>query len=429
LALGVALLATACDRAIIDYALVLATEHAVEAHVTADPGTVCPGELVLVEWNGGTDPPECADTRYYSASCKQPLLNSTGDILESRELTGSERVPIYNRTTFDFSVLRSEEFASDRAVVNVVSGEEGIPLMFGEECGADGFWQWTLQSPSIASMATACMSVTQVCAYGEPGSWVYVSKSGGSRAPMRSGTCTPLFNGKAVNFDAMYAEDLDGERRRCGDAQVEPGPESMPRDPIQLVVTIACPGPDDPAPEGCERVVTEALTFEPGGPSDEGLATFCNLEETCGDGVCDEPCEDAEFCAEDCQPEGGAPVCGDGTRSGDEECEVDEDCEQEFFCGDPGTNAPCLCVSNATEQSGDGSIQYFPVYDCVFVGGDTFEWYGANVTLGPDGEHLTVEYVDGPHQGGWRGFCPAGGEPNKPPSEGGPSCDPQQQQC
>jgi hypothetical protein len=88
------------------------------------------------------------------------------------------------------------------------------------------------------------------------------------------------------------------------------------------------------------------------------------------------------------------------------------------------------CGSASGDIPAGGSFQYFPVYDCVFIGGDSFQWYGANVILGPNGEHLDVEYVDGPHQGGWRGFCPEGGEPNKPPNPGGgPSCDPQQQQC
>ena len=58
-----------------------------------------------------------------------------------------------------------------------------------------------------------------------------------------------------------------------------------------------------------EPSASEPIISEPAGEPEEELPTICNLEETCGDGVCDQPCEDAQLCAADCQSESTTDVC------------------------------------------------------------------------------------------------------------------------
>ena len=102
------------------------------------------------------------------------------------------------------------------------------------------------------------------------------------------------------------------------------------------------------------------------------------------------------------------PVCGDGTIDEGESCEINSDCPVGQFCGAPGSGADCLCLLETSGPDPEGAAsEYFPVYDCAEVDGGVFEWHGAEVVLGPNGEHLQVTYVDGPHQGQWQPFCPA----------------------
>lgn len=414
---------------------------------SVEPAWVCPGEEVTVSWTyqSGQQPDSCDGINPRSAphtQCRTVEITSSPTPLEPRvgpgQIQGERRKAIREDHHFTFQAFEAQPVGSTspaldspaEADVHVINAPaEGIPITYHATCRIRNIEY--VADQSIKRTVSECVAVEQVCnRSGE--ALNAVSDEDGTAAILSPDGCTDAFG--SVRTDLAIDPVLDpvfdsGLRHPCTpDEELLPGEERAPLpDDITLVLQVTCQIPSGSS----DCSASMPIMSEPEGPSDEGIATICNLEETCGDGVCDQPCEDAQFCAEDCQPEGGAPVCGDGTLSPPEEkCEVDEDCEQGYFCGDPGTRAPCLCVSNATEQSGDGPIQYFPVYDCVFVGGDTFQWYGANVTLGPDGEHLTVEYVDGPHQGGWRGFCPAGGEPNKPASEGeAPSCDPQQQQC
>jgi hypothetical protein len=88
------------------------------------------------------------------------------------------------------------------------------------------------------------------------------------------------------------------------------GPQLFLRRVLYRVELSPCTTPDQligPFATACEEALTtsatEAIQSEGALPGDEpGIATICDLENSCGDGACQAGCEDAVSCAQDCEP-------------------------------------------------------------------------------------------------------------------------------
>ena len=81
---------------------------------------------------------------------------------------------------------------------------------------------------------------------------------------------------------------------------------------------------------------------------------------------------------------------------------------------------PPICAATPTEtvpappsatpfpEGSKVTTEVFPVYDCRYLGGTTFEWYKVEVTY-VDGVPVSEEILDGPFiDDEWRGGCPPG---------------------
>jgi hypothetical protein len=185
--------------------------------------------------------------------------------------------------------------------------------------------------------------------------------------------------------------------------------------------------------EDCPSVCGDGLCAweHPSYPSDEnpyncpqdcgGLAPGTQLTTECGDGVCSMWLENNTCCPQDC------PTCGNGwCEPGETASSCPGDCAGPISAGNQPPPTPPGCPPDVACTQ-----EYFPVFDCVMIGAELYEWYGAQVTVGPNGEHFNIEYVDGPHQGDWQPFClgPSEGASDDE-GEGPPSpCDPTYQRC
>lgn len=420
----------------------------------------CPGAIITVEWNGGAQFADCdaeINCKWHSLEFDPAPAGGTGgfDEVGPESMAGSMTIRMPGRNA-DGSTPFSPEFtatyrvwipgsfsAIDSATVNENGTGSTVPGFEGESVEVTSMWEcapaadgsgtvWRLNYEQPDDLP-ACMIAQNACAV-EVDTTVSAGGEGGFSRDYAAGACDTIEEGTFDTFgwgyhpgdltydttDPAYAAAIGSPCTPGDPPPTGPGGEALDPPGFRLNVRCAAPRAFDTleGAQACEDALNGLFTLLPGIeleldpiiPGIEPLPSICNLDTTCGNGVCNETCENADNCADDCSlvPLSGT-LCGDGVVAGDEQCEEDNQCAVGFFCGNPDTQAPCQCVALSSEpppESGAAS-EYFAVYDCFEVSPSVFEWHGAQVVLGPNGEHLQVTYVDGPHQGPWQPFCPA----------------------
>ena len=275
---------------------------------------------------------------------------------ENTELSGSERI-VPEPDDVIFHVLYSvffgsptdhfhddENFASgtsslwtERFANPDLEPEQTVALNYEMQCDP-GSRTWVLRQNSITPRGSPsypidyefdmlelspCLGVTRVCTNRAAATIRADGAPGEASTSAALGPSESTFSCSMTDFDGYGLRDLDVEftdpnwpqaGQPCTPGETVPGAHLLP---YTLLIGLGCITPDQMQGAGlgvlgstadlCMNNWTapsamEPIISQPGGEPGQELPTFCNLEETCGDSVCDSPCEDAQFCPADCQP-------------------------------------------------------------------------------------------------------------------------------
>lgn len=332
-----------------------------DAQLRVWPELRCPGEAVNIAWNGGGQYPDCAPST--PGSCKSNDLQIFSNIYYDLPLSGTRREEPSNSTIEVFVKYRlyshvnadgerqvDEVEKSSRSWLEAYANpdrepEQTIAVNYEMQCDPASR-TWVLRQKSITPRSAGpspypgdyefdmaefspCLGVTRVCTNRAAATIRADGAPGEASTTAALGSSAATFSCSMDDFDGYSLGDLDVEftdpdwpqaGQPCTPGETVPSGDLLP---YTLLIGLGCMTPDQMQGAGLgalgstadlcrnnwlEPSASEPIISEPGVEPGEDLPTICNLAETCGDGVCDQPCEDAQFCAADCLPEGTTPT-------------------------------------------------------------------------------------------------------------------------
>lgn len=224
---------------------------------------------------------------------------------------------------------------------------------------------WYMLPHDFSGVFSACSGIREICG-GEEGPVTFTAPNQGWTSILSDRShCTTQFSGfnPASLGDGDPPIEVEG-----GDGQIMQGQpcdsNGLPlRRVLYSVELTPCSTPDQlfgdaglRCAEAITTTTTEAIQSGDGQPGgDDGPIPICNLDATCGNGVCDPYCENSDLCAADC------PCVDDGVCAQGESTACRD-------CGDPGGACGVACP---TGQCGGGLTCLNGIcWDAGLCGGD-----------------------------------------------------------
>lgn len=303
------LLMTACD---VDTSAI----PPFEATISAVPNWICPGEVVAVSWDAGEhyEGSECSTDGFSllpgsgtdSPRCTTVELSSSpagffSPPVPPHQSIGSQSAAITDSTTFTLNA-HVDDYYGSLGPRDATASDTTIIIFdirtqsFQVEPTCDGATLIRNGEFHLKSIVSGCVRIERICNTSDDG--ITIEGEGTGEIVLYPGECTAEITGPPPDTLAVGPLFAAYDGNVCGSTATDPLPS-----PLQVTITFGC----DTSLSTCDLSSASMPVISAPEEVTNTPEPVCNLDKTCGDGLCDPACENNDLCSIDCQPTSDQP--------------------------------------------------------------------------------------------------------------------------